>query len=145
MGSFIPTKNNKKKKAFQLTKCLFFFFFWGPLLFSSFITFYFLFILNDLKCYRNNTWSSANHFWTLIATERHIQGMFGMFFGLFIWVLDFLYFGDCNFFISNLFLTIASILDVWREHVQLLLDTKNNGALPLGFGLLWMLKCLIII
>jgi len=41
----------RKISFFQLTKCIPFF--------SS--LFFFLFILNDLKCYRNVTLSSTNH------------------------------------------------------------------------------------
>jgi len=33
----------------------------GPLLLSKLLTFHFLFILNDLKCYKSATFSSTNH------------------------------------------------------------------------------------
>jgi hypothetical protein len=39
--------------------------------------------------------------------------------------------GDRNFLIFNPFLTIVSVSDVPRGGVQVLLDTRNNGTLPL--------------
>jgi hypothetical protein len=58
----------QKKKAFQLTKH-FFFFSLDPLYLKNFQLSPFLFILNDLKCYRSVTFSSTNHFRTLIKIE----------------------------------------------------------------------------
>jgi len=37
---------------------------------------YFLFILNDLKCYRSATQSFANHLEILMAIEQHTKSFF---------------------------------------------------------------------
>jgi len=66
-------KNNKTKNNLSNLQNMGFFSLFGPLLLSNLIILFFLFILNDLKCYKSATWSSANHIWTLIATEQHTK------------------------------------------------------------------------
>jgi hypothetical protein len=64
-------KNNKKNN-FPTYKTFFILFF-GPLLFPNLVTFLFLFILNNLKCYRSATYNSINHLWTLITRKQNIR------------------------------------------------------------------------
>jgi hypothetical protein len=66
-------KSSEENTFFQITNCIFFSF-W-PFLLSNLITF--LFILNDLKCYRNTTWSFTNHLWTLILADQHTKNFLG--------------------------------------------------------------------
>ncbi len=113
-----------------------FFLLLDPFFFSNPITFFFLFILNNLKLHRSATWSCRNHFWTLIITEQHTKKFLG------VWESVFVVFGDlffefwapcilrgCNFLISNSFLTIVSVSD--GQGFQFCLDNRNNRALPL--------------
>jgi hypothetical protein len=88
------------------------------------------------------TWSSKSHVWTQITAEQHTRNCLGVQESVFV-VFDGLFFFEfltpfplrgCNFFICNLFLTIVSMSDVPRAGVQVCLDNKNNGALPLYPG-----------
>jgi hypothetical protein len=88
------------------------------------------------------TWSSKSHVWTQITAEQHTSNCLGVQELVFV-VFDGLFFFEfltpftlrgCNFFISNLFLTIIFVSDVPRAGVQVCLDNKNNRALPLDPG-----------
>jgi hypothetical protein len=70
----INEKITRRKISFPTYKtCFFFFLLFGPLFLSNPGLSYFLFILNDLKCYKNIAWSSINHVWTLTATKQHTK------------------------------------------------------------------------
>jgi len=142
-------KITRRKYAFQLTKHVFFIFFsflWISLIFKPHNFFIFLFILNDLKCYRSTTWSSTNHLGTLIAIESNIQGMSWVFGNRLLWCLV-----DCLFeFLTPLLWrarTFSFLIRFWQllvcqmcqeEGFKFCLDTKNMKPSP------WIaLKCLV--
>jgi hypothetical protein len=64
-------KLTRRKISFPNYKTFCFLF--GPLLLS-----YFLFILNDLKCYKSATWSFTNHVGVLIATKQRKMNYLGV-------------------------------------------------------------------
>ncbi len=69
-----PIKSSKENTFFQIVKHNFFHFSsFLPLILSNLITFLFLIILNNLKCYRSTTWSFTNHLWNLITTNQHTK------------------------------------------------------------------------
>jgi hypothetical protein len=95
-------RKRNNEKIIELTKHVSFLFssLWIPPTFKPRNFFYFLFIWNDLKCYRSPTWNYTNYFWTLIGIYQHTWNVLGVqkptlvvFNGLFFWVLDPLYFG----------------------------------------------------
>jgi hypothetical protein len=53
-----------------------------------------------------------------------------VFIGLFFLVLDPFTLGVCNFFISNLFSTIANVSDAPKEGVQVLFEDQKQQASP---------------
>jgi len=76
-------KNNEKitrrKLSFSTYKMIFFLFLlFGRLLLSKLLTFSFLVILNDLKCYRSAIFSFINHLSTVITTEQHTNNFWGV-------------------------------------------------------------------
>jgi hypothetical protein len=92
-------KYKKINKLSNLQNTFFsFFFIFGPLLFSNLITF-FLFTLNNLKCYRSVIRSSTNDFNSNInkTTYKDFFGCLGTNLcnvpWFFFWVLNPLYFG----------------------------------------------------
>jgi len=120
------TRRKKKNSMFFL-----FFILFGLLLLSNLITF--LFILNDLKCYKSSTWSFTNHFGTSIITKQHTRNFlsvwelaFVAFNGLFFWVFDLLCFGRWYLF------KFFSFVTIFKQNLNSsYLDTINKGALPL--------------
>ncbi len=99
-----------------------------------------MFILNDLKCYRSATFSSTNHFGTLIATEQHTRIFFGWL-NFYFEVFDGFVFerfltlstlGGHNFLNSNPFLMIFSALLVPIGEVQVLFGHQKQWSFPLG-------------
>jgi hypothetical protein len=61
--------NNKRNIKFPIYKTIFILFVFpslDPSYFQTSYFFNFLFILNNLKCYRNATWSFTNCIWTLM-------------------------------------------------------------------------------
>jgi hypothetical protein len=142
----------RKKKAFQLTKYIFFPFFFSldHSYFQSFLLSHFLFILNNLKCYKNVTWNSTNHFWILITTEQYTKNFLGVQKSTFVMLSDFFFefltpftLWGRTFLISNLFSTIVDVSDASRGGVQVLFGHQKQQSRPLGSGLPWVLKCLI--
>jgi len=138
-----------KKISFPTYKTCFFSLL-GPLLVLNLIIFLFLFILDDLKCSRNGTWSSTNHFWTLIVIEQHTKNFLSVWklgfvvFGILLFFFEFLtpfMLGGHNFLISNLFSMIISVSNTPRGGVQVLFEHPKQQNSPLGSGLAWALKC----
>jgi hypothetical protein len=68
MGTQTYPKTLNPKPCFSFSFSLLF----GPLFatFKPHNFLIFLFFLNQLKCYRNTTWSFTNHLRTLIATKQ---------------------------------------------------------------------------
>jgi hypothetical protein len=134
----ISEKIARWKISFSAYRTLFYFiflFFW-PFLLSDLITF--LFILNDLKCYKSTTWSSTNHLWTLIAREKHTRNFFECFEINLCSVRWFVLLSSwppllwgLNFVISNLFSTNVSVSDAQREGIQVLFGHQKQHSLPL--------------
>jgi hypothetical protein len=50
---------------------------WDPSYFQTSQFSYFLFILSNLKCYRNTTWSSTNHIWSIMAIKQYTKIIIG--------------------------------------------------------------------
>ncbi len=127
------------------------FFFILTLPFKPHNFFYFLFILNNLKCYRSATWSSTNHLWTLITTEPYILETFvgcsgiGLcsFWWCFLKFLTHSTLGGCNYFNSIPFLTIFNVPNAPIKGVQIFFGHQKQQSPPLGSGLSWALKCSI--
>jgi hypothetical protein len=63
----------RKRKLFNLQNMLFFLFLWTFLTLKPHYFLIFLFILNDLKCYRSS--SFVNRLEILIATEQHTRNV----------------------------------------------------------------------
>jgi len=136
-------KNNKKKQKLFNLQIMFFI-----LLFVFHVSelSYFLFIHDNLKCYLSATWSSKSHVWTQITAEQHTSNCLGVQELVFV-VFDGLIFlsswppllwGVVTF---SFILTIIFVSDVPRAGVQVCLDNKINGALPLYPG---CLECLSV-
>jgi len=84
--------------------------------------------------------------------QSNIRGIFWMFENrlwyclvvCFFWVLNSLYFGDCNFLISNLFQTIVNVSDdAPRRGVQVLFEHQKQWSPPFGSSLPRARKCLV--
>jgi hypothetical protein len=128
-----------------------FFLFFGPLLFSNLITFFFLFLLNDLKCYKSATWNSTNHLELQLHSKRATYKDFfrclGTDFGSVWWffcvVLTPFTLGACNFLISNPFWMIVIVADALQGGIQVLFGHLKHQSPPLGSGLAWVLKCCV--
>jgi hypothetical protein len=71
-------KITRKRKSFLTCKTFVFSNLWTPLTFKLHNFLIFLFILNDLKCYRRVTSSSTSHVGTLIATKQHTWNFLGV-------------------------------------------------------------------
>jgi hypothetical protein len=144
-------KITRKKKSFSTYKKRMFFFFsflFGPLLLLNLIIFYFLFILNNLKCYKNIPWSFTNHFSTNNngATYKEFFECLGTglcnvwsFFFWSFWPL--LLWRVVRFLNSISFLTIFNVPNVSIGRVQALLRHRRQQSSPLGSGLRWALTC----
>ncbi len=123
----------KKISFFQIAKCVFFHFslFW-PLLFSNHITFFFKFILNNLKCYRSTTWSFTNHLGSLLVTESFgcFEPAFVVFSGFFFEFLTPFILGVITFSLLIRFRQLLVCQMCQEEGFKFCLDTRSNGALP---------------
>jgi len=115
----------------------FFFFLFGSFILSNLLTFFFLFILNDLKCYRNTTLSSTNHFCILITTKYHKRNFLGVwepafvtFGGFFLEFLTPFTLRGHNFLNYILFLRIFNALDTLIGGFQILFRQKTMEYSP---------------
>ncbi len=110
---------------------------------------YFLFILNDLKCYRSATWSSKNHLWTLIV----IKNIYKEFFRCSVTDLCNECLVVCFFEFLTPFtlgaITFSILIHFWQlsvcqmqqeEGFKFWFRRQKQWSAPLGSGLPWVLK-----
>jgi hypothetical protein len=125
---------------------------WTTLIFKYHNFLIFLFILNDLKCYRSTTETFTNHLHTLITPAKHTRNFFEClgfgfvtFSGLFFWSSWPPQLWAAVTFSILIFLgTIDSAPDVpIRRRVQVLFGRQKQQSPPFGSSLLWALKCSI--
>ncbi len=140
-------KQKEEKYAFQLTKCnlIFFPLLFVPLLLSKLLTFSFLVILSNLKCYRSATFSSTNRLGTVIAIEQHTQNFWGVresalqhsvvYFFQFLTPSILGGAEGSNFLISNPSVKKFSASDMPRGGVQVLFGHHKQPSPTLGSGL----------
>jgi hypothetical protein len=144
----------KKIRFFNCKMCLFFFHFssFCPLLLSNLITFLFLIHFKNLNFYRIITWNFTNHFWNSNSNralykeffECSKTGLYNVWWFVFFEFLTLSTLGGHNFLNSIvLFLTIFNKPNASIKEIQVLFGHQKQPSLLLGFGLPWMLKCLV--
>ncbi len=134
-------RNNEKiarrKLSFQIYKMCFFSL--EPSYFQSLQLSYFLFILNDLKFYRNTTLSFTNHFGILVARKQHTKNFLDFqesalqhsVICYFEFLTPFILRGH-KFLNSNPFFMISCVYEMCQqEGFQFCFNTRNNDVLPL--------------